>query len=176
MTISIDKLTLANDDAAIDRAIAGIHKKSATLQLDIHKVLVAIAKRWESTGDVRPAVKHVNTLLAKGQLGGMRTNAIKAWVQEFFGFIVVEEGEAKGSFVFGKLKAGALDLVAIVENKWWEFKPEAEYKPMDFDKMLMALLSKAEKRTETATEQDKVDPALIAAVKLARANYIASAH
>lgn len=174
MAISVDKLVRANSEDAITNAITGIHRRSNTLQMDVHLVLCAIAKRWNQTGDIRPAIKHVNHLLQNGQLGGVRTNAIKAWVQEFFGFQLVEAGEAKGTFCKGTIKAP--DLAAIADNRWWEFKPEPEYKPMDFDKMLMALLDKGEKRAATATAEDKVDPALIAAIKAARTNYLGNAH
>lgn len=171
MAVSVDKLTKANDEAAITSAIKSLHKRSNSLQLDIHKVLVVIASRWQASGDIRPAVKHVNYLLQKGEFGAIRTNAIKAWVQEFFKFEVETEGDNAGQFKAGPLKHTGLEMKALMNHRWWEFKPEAPYKPMDFDKLFESLLNKGAQRAEDAKEEDNVDMGLIIHLRKAREEY-----
>lgn len=172
--INFNTLDKVNDEAAITAAIEALHKRSDTLQMDVHKLLVAIAVRWAQTGDVRPAVQHVNKLLEKGKFGGMRANAIKAWVETFFGFKYVTEGERKDSFIAGAVKGADLRLKEIGNTRWWEFKPEAPYKPLDFDKMLLALLKKAEDRSKDAKPEDDIDTGLLEAIRKARAAHIES--
>lgn len=173
-TVTFAKLHLANSEDVITAAINSLHKRSESLQLDLHRTLVAICIRWGQTGDVRPAVKHINHILTKGKLGGVRTNAIRAWVETYMGFTFLEEGDDKGTFKAGKMKGSALNIKELTNNRWWEFKPEPGYKPMDFDKMFLSLMSKAEKRSTEATDADNVDPGMLAALKAARQNYIES--
>lgn len=169
--INFNTLAKLNSDSSMEAAITSLGTRSNTLQLDIHKLLVAVAERWSKAGDVRPAVKHVNMLLdvlATGQ----RLNAIRAWVEVHLGFIYAEDGEFKGTFVKGKRKHTELDIPALTNERWWELKVEAPYKPMNFDAMFAAMISKAEKAD--ASKGDEVDKGLVEALKRAKAEYIES--
>lgn len=169
MKINFNTLAKVNSDASIEAAIGSLAKRSDTLQLDIHKLLVAIGARWAASGDIRPAVKHVNMLI--DTLGkGVRLNAIRSWVEVHFGLTYAEDGEMKGKFVAGKRKATDLDISAMANERWWELKVEPEYKPMDFDKMFNALLAKASKADKS--KGDDVDPGLVHALKAAREEYL----
>ena len=128
MAVNLNKLT----DGDFEGFIAKLHKRIDSNQMDIQRVLVAILSRWEETGDIRPAVKHVN-LMIDGLPSGVRSNAIRAWVETFTGFVYATDGENKGKFVAGKLKAAGLNIKEATAQRWWEFKPEPTYKPMDFE-------------------------------------------
>lgn len=160
------------DDKGIAAAIAKVHQQADSWQLNVHKLLWAIANRWQETGDIRPAVGHVNSLLDKGAMLGARKNAIRSWVEKFFGFVYVTEGEAKDSFIAGKTKAKDLDMDSIRNVRWWEFKPEPAHKPLDFEADLMKLLDKAEKRAALHKDGDNIDLRLLNALKATRSEYI----
>jgi hypothetical protein len=51
------------------------------------------------------------------------------------------------------------------ENHWYNFTPEPEYKPLDLNVLLKALVAKAEKRQQTAKASDQIDPEQLAALK-----------
>ena len=164
-------------DEAIIAAINSLHNRAETLQLDVHKVLVGICARWHEVGDYRPAVAAINLLLEKGKLGGMRTNAVRQWVETFMGLMVVAEGDDKGKFMCPKPKVSGKHLVMaeLVNRRWWEFKPEAEYKPMDFDKLWATMVKKGKQRVaEGVKEADNIDLGMIEAMQKARADYLAS--
>jgi len=161
---AFNKLALVNNEKDITKAIDSLHSRSASLQLDIHKTLVAISTRWSSSGDVRPVAIHINHLLKKEQLTGVRKNAIKAWVQTFMGMVLVEEGENKGAMYAPKeLRDGKhLDVKELTNNRWWEFKPEAEYVPIaDPRKLLENLIKKFEKDRAKAGQSSVVEVTMI---------------
>jgi hypothetical protein len=146
--VAFNNLETVNSEQDITTAINSLHTRGASLQLDIHKTLVAIATRWSTSGDVRPVAKHINHLLTKDQLGGMRKNSIKAWVQTFMGLAVVEEGDNKGMMYAPKdIRDGKhIDVKAVTNNRWWEFKVEADYVPIDDPRKLIEnLIKKLEK-------------------------------
>lgn len=171
-SISFNKLATVNDDASIANAIKSLHTRSDSLQLDIHRLLVAICTRWASSGDVRPVAGHINMLLAKDKLGGIRKNAIRAWVETYMHLRLVEDGDNKGNFYAPKgISSGKhLDIKALTNNRWWEFKPEAEYRPIDDPyKLIAGLVAKMEKDRVHMGEASKVSVEMIEALKAARA-------
>lgn len=166
--VSFAKLHEVNNEAAITKAIDSLHARGDSLQLDIHKTLVAICTRWASSGDVRPVAKHINHLLSKDKLGGVRKNAIKAWVQTFMGMMLVEEGDNKGAMYVPKdIRDGKhLDVKELTNNRWWEFKPEADYTPIaDPRTLLENLIKKMEKDRAKVGEKSVVPEAMIADLK-----------
>ena len=166
--ISFTKLASVNDEAGITAAIKALHTRGDTLQLDVHRLLVAICTRWASSGDMRPVAGHINMLLDKDKLGGLRKNAIREWVEVYMGLKPVEEGENKGQFYVPKLlaKGQHLNLKELANNRWWEFKPEAEYKPIDDPRKLIAsLIAKMEKDVGKMGGESKVTPEMIAGLK-----------
>lgn len=122
------------------KEIDAIAKAGESVQLRVHKLLFKIATDWSASGDVRPAVVGVNYLLGKFP-AGMRSNAIRSWVEVFFGFVGTEDK----LFSAGAVKAKDLDLTAIKNNRWWEFTPEPVYQPItDFNKLVASLVKKGE--------------------------------
>lgn len=171
--MKIDTLMNANDEAALTAAIDSLHRRAGTLQMDIHKILVCIALRWERTGDVRPVVAHVNRLLAKDQMQGVRKNAIRAWVETFLHLTFAEDGDSKGQFIAGKAKAKDLDVKKLTNTRWFEFKPEPDYKPLDPMAALTGMIRKFETDRAKMGEESKVDPAMIEALKALKVGEIA---
>ena len=166
--INFDALSNVTNETGITAAIESLHEAGDSLQLDIHKTLVAICVRWNSSGDVRPVAKHINHLLSKDKLKGTRKNAIKLWVQTFMKMEMVTEGDNKGSFYVPKdIRNGAhLDLSKLTNQRWWELKVEQEYQPID-DPMKLAkgLLKRLESDLVKAGEASKVTPEMIQALK-----------
>lgn len=166
--ICFTKLADVNDEAGITAAIKSLHTRGDTLQLDIHRLLVAICTRWAASGDMRPVAGHINLLLAKDKLGGVRKNAIREWVEKFMGLKLVEEGENKGNFYVPKSLANGkhMNIKELANNRWWEFKPEAEYKPIDDPRKLIAgLIAKMEKDVGKMGDESKVTPEMILGLK-----------
>lgn len=165
--IKIDTLKVDTDFAA-DAARLG--KAGDKVQMDVHRHLYAIAFRWSETGDIRPAVARVNTLIA-AMPKGFRVNAIRQWVEAMFGFEYVEkQGEVPAGFKAGKIKADALPMDDILHKRWYEFTAEAPYKPLNFGAELAKLLKRAGERA-TSAKGDDVDPKLLDAVKRAISTY-----
>jgi hypothetical protein len=170
--INIAKL-VTDADFTADAAL--IHKRVDTVQNDIHRHLYAIAFRWNETGDVRPAVKRVNALL-DAMPKGIRTNAIRAWVEAMLGFEFVEKaGDVAEHFKAGAVKGSALPMDTIINTRWFDFTKEAPYKPLDFGAELAKLLKKAGERVNS-TKGDAVPAGMLDAVSKAVAAYQAEAH
>lgn len=169
--INYSKLALVNSDDAIDAAILSVQKRGDSVQMDIHRILYALTERWHTTGDVRPAVRHVNMLI-DNMPKGIRCNAIRSWVEVHMGMIFAEEGENKGKFVAGKRKAKELDLKGAMNERWFEFKAEAPYKPMNFEQMFATLMTKAAKADPA--KGDEVDKGLVEALAKAKHEYMQS--
>lgn len=160
--------TLATaDEAGFKKAIDSIHTRADTLALEIHKVLVAIAVQWEKTGDVRPVAGRVNYLLAKDKLTMARKNAIKAWVETYLGLTIVEEGDNKGEFYAKKgLSHKSLEIKELTNNRWWEFKPEPEYKPLaSLESELEKLIKRCERDIKELGDGSKVDTTFLTHLK-----------
>lgn len=172
MKVKFSGLGAKTDDATFSAAIASLHTRGETLQMDTHRVLVALAVRWADTGDVRPVVKHVNALIAKGKFAGVRKNAISAWVEAFLGMQVVVEGDNKGLFVKGKLKPADLQINELTNKRWFDYTPEPTYTPLNFDALFSALMKKAQARVKAGVKStDKVDTGLMAVLAEAAAKH-----
>lgn len=160
--INFSKLALANNDDQFLAAIVSIKRRGETVQLDIHLFLMAVASRWATTGDVRPAVKMVNKLI-DALPHGIRSNAIKAWVETHLGF----EWDQSDLFKPGTLKHSDLSIKKLANIRWWEFKPEPDYKPMDFTAAVLTLVKKADDRVRKHDPRDAIDSDTLRAVKFA---------
>ena len=167
-SINFTKLSSVNDEAGITAAINSLHKRGASLQLDIHRVLVAICARWAATGDVRPVSGHINLLIAKDKLEGVRKNAIREWVETYMGLKIITEGDNKGDFYVPKgiNDGNHLQLKELSNNRWWEFKPEPDYKPIADDvKLVKQLIAKMEKDVGKMGDASNVRPDVLAGLK-----------
>lgn len=160
--INFNKLALANSDDQFLAAIASIQRRGESVQLDIHLFLVAVATRWASTGDVRPAIKMVNKLI-DALPSGIRSNAIKAWIETYLGF----KWDQAGMFTPGDMKHADLSIKKLANIRWWEFKPEPEYKPMDFTAAVLTLIKKADDRVRKNDPRDAINGDILRAVKFA---------
>lgn len=166
--ITFNKLAMVNNESDITKAINSLHTRGDSLQLDIHKTLVAICVRWNSSGDVRPVAKHINHLLSNKNMGGIRKNAIKLWIETFMGMKLVAEGDNKGDFYVPKeLRGGAhLDLKELTNNRWWELKVESEYQPIDDPmKLIKGLMKRLENDRAKAGTESKVTPTMLDSLK-----------
>lgn len=169
INLNIAKLV---SDADFTKDAASIAKRGETVQNDIHRHLYAIAFRWNETGDIRPAVKRVNALIA-AMPKGLRLNAIREWVEVMFGFeYVTGTKEQPEHFKAGSIKGSDLPLDTIANKRWYEFKPEAAYKPINFGDDLAKLLKRAGDRANS-TKGDNVDKRLLDAVAKAVAQHAA---
>ena len=167
-SISFTKLASVNDEVGITAAINSLHTRGDSLQLDVHRLLVAICTRWAASGDVRPVAGHINLLLTKDKMGGVRKNAIRAWIETYMGLKLVAEGENKGDFYVPKgINDGKhLHLKELSNNRWWEFKPEPEYQPITDDmKLVKQLIAKMEKDVGQMGEASNVRPDVLAGLK-----------
>ncbi|SEN67424.1 hypothetical protein SAMN05216227_102030 [Pseudorhodobacter antarcticus] len=153
-------------DTAIMAAITANHAEHNSAQLNTHLILVAIAIKWKACGDVRPVVVQINALL-EDMPKGVRSNAIREWAEMCLLLAVAEEGDNKGKFYAPKgVKADALDMEAIKNKRWFEMKPEAPYKPMNFAADLTKLLKRGGDRL-TADKGDEINPELLLAINRA---------
>lgn len=153
-------------DAAIVACIGSVHKRADTLQLDVHRILVAIAAKWQKCGDIRPAVVQVNMLI-DDMPKGVRSNALREWVELYFGFTIAVDGVNKDKFTKeGAVKPDTLDLKELANKRWFDVSKEAPYKPIDFGKDLEKLLKRGGERVNS-TKGDAVDAKLLQAVQAA---------
>lgn len=158
-TVNFDTL---NTDAKITAAIQSIHDTGETLQLQIHKVLVAVAARWAKTGDVRQPVMHVNALLVSDKLKGMRKNAMRVWVEKHLGFVFNEETK---QFVAGKRTAKELSIKDLANAHWWAETPEPEYVPVKPEVAMARMIQQFEKDRAKLGDKSAVTPEMILALK-----------
>lgn len=168
MPISYTKLHEVNDEAGITAAITSLHKRAETLQMDIQRVLAAVAVRWAASGDSRPAVKHMNHLVENTNLKGLRKNAIKTWIETFMGLQVITEGDNAGQFMCPRENNSGkhLEIKTLTNARWWEFTPEQEYQPIaDPAQLIMSLHAKMERDRAKAGEASLVTPEMLAALK-----------
>lgn len=150
------KITLIKTDVAIDKMIMSIASRGSKLQDDTHRVLASIAVRWHDTNDVTVAVRQINALI-ESLPSGWRTNAVKAWVESFLTFVWDTDEKC---FVYNKnrTKISKDDARAAMDTPYWEFKPESEYKPLNLDDMIYALIARAEKRREQGLKDGDIVP------------------
>jgi len=150
-------------EGKIDAAIVSIGKRSASLQMDVHKAAVATLAAWQATGDYRPAVDRINRLIAAFNKGGMRSNALVDWAVAFGGFVYNEQTKL---LVHGKDKAGKhIDLQAAMNEPFWLFKPQSEYKPFVLLDQLLSNLKKADSVLAKPKKGDDVDTKLMMALR-----------
>lgn len=133
------------------------------LQKAVQTYLIQVAARWMETGDARVAVVRTNMLL-KSMPEGMRSNAVKAWVHEFFEF-----QWDKNAFSLGdRTKIDADRFKRLRDTLWHKFKKEPEFQPFD----ILAAFEKFAKRVEAAAADDRNADALpdemLAAIDAAR--------
>ena len=151
------------DNKKIDALIISVCKRSHTVQNDIHKVLCSSLNAWITDGNVAVFTKRINTLI-DGLGGGMRTNAIKAWTENFCGLVWNQE-ESKFVYVKGKTTIDLKTLQTAKAEPFWKFKPESPYKPVDLPESILALINKADKAIDNKNDLDNIPLELLSQLK-----------
>lgn len=146
-------MKLYTNAAEITSAIKSIKTRGVKLSQDIHKTGVSCLAHIEKHGDITL----LNNLLA-ALPAGWRKNALIAWA-EAHGKVSFDTKEK--SFAYDKAKSTDIEGATMIAPE--DFKPEAEYKPMDLDAMIAAIIKKAEKADKA--KGDKVDAAVLAKLK-----------
>lgn len=142
-------MTLIEGATAIDAAIKSIQTRGKSMDRDIHIAACSILNHVEKHGDYTKAIKLVN---AMGQ--SARKNALKDW---FLAFGKLSWNAETKDFTFNK---NAVTMLSeAIAMPFWDFKPEPEYKPFDFNASVQAILSKATKAVERGdiVPQDKIE-------------------
>jgi len=141
-------------DAEVLTSIASISKRGGQLQKDIHRTACSILNRWAVTEDVSTATKHMNMLLDALPVM-VRSNAFKDWGVHMAGLVWSEDD----TFVYhAKRTKITVDQVKAAKAKpFWEFKPEAAYKPTDADAMFLSLIEGLDRKAKKGIDPDKGD-------------------
>lgn len=145
-------MKLITDAKAIDIAIKSIQSRGSKLAKDIHICAVSCLAHIDKHGDITL----LNRLMA-ALPGGWRSNAIKAWSEDHG---KVNWDNTQKAFVYDKSKVSNLEGAIATSPE--EYKPEAEYKPMDLAEAIKALIKKAKDRVNS--ENDNVPEELFNAL------------
>lgn len=158
------KFAFIGSDNDITKEIGKIKTAGQKLQMNIHRVAVSILKRWNETGDCRPALKNMQAL-HDAFPQSLRTNAFKDWAQAYAQMVWEEQAFAWGA---KPVVPTDKDIEAAIGNPFWDFSPEKPYQPIDFTKLIQNVIKKAEKDMKEMGEKSTVDKeALLQLVKLA---------
>lgn len=143
--------------AAINAAISSIQGRGKKLALDIHICAVSTLLHADQHGDITLAAKLVQALPDFS-----RRNALLDWFQAFgkFGW----DADAK-ALTFDKTKK--TQRIEAIETPFWDFKPEAEYKPFVLAAELKKLVDKAVKAQERGDKRDAIPPHILCILKQA---------
>ena len=144
-------MKLYNTDEMIHKAIASVLKRGVSLQKDIHVVACSILRVWNTSGDVSKAVSQTNALV-EAMPGMSRKNALKSWVEAHAGFVWNTD---ENQFVYNakRTKIADDDVRQGIDTPFWDFKPEPEYKPFDLEKVLDAVIDRADKRVKDGVKK-----------------------
>ena len=158
------KITLIKTDSAIDKMIVSIGKRGQSIQSDIHRAGCSIVRRWHDTNDVNTAVRQMNALLNAIPAMG-RANAFKAWVEAYATFVWNTDDKCF-TYHAKRTKISADDAKAAIQTPFWKFKPEPDYKPLNLDDAISALIARADKRRQDGLKDgDDIPSAKIKALK-----------
>ena len=158
------KITLIETDDAINNMIASIARRGKSVQKDIHRAGCSIIRRWHDSSDVNTAVRQMNALLNAIPAMG-RTNAFKAWVEAYATFIWNTE-EKCFAYHAKRTKISSDDAQKAIQTPFWEFKSEPDYKPLNLDDAINALIARADKRRQDGLKDgDNVPAEKIKALK-----------
>lgn len=131
-------MKLLSTKPAIIAAITSIKTRGAKLDKDIWIAAVSAMAHHAEHGN-----PHLINDLVAAMPKGSRVNALRDYILAH-GKVKFNEKEK----VFAHDKEGSFDLEGALKVSWVEFKPEAEYKPMDVMKLVKALAKKVEEADE----------------------------
>ena len=150
-TMLTPKMKLLKGTDAIQKAITSILIRGKKLDRDIHVAGVSCLQHIEEHGDVT-----LLNRLVEAMPKGSRVNALREWA-ECYGKVKFNN-ETR---CFDHCKKSSTLLEDAIETSWVEFKPEPQYKTMNFQDELNKLIAKAYDRADT----DKGDTIDFDAVK-----------
>jgi hypothetical protein len=137
----MSKLKLYATAAEIENATIAFSKAGVRLQSEAHKLACSVLAHVGEHGDIRVVSRFLD-----GFPEMSRVNAVRSWF-EAFGPISFEGNDPK--FVRGaKTRLGE-----ALETPFWQFKPEAEYKPLN----AAAELERLAKRLRTDAKKTGAD-------------------
>lgn len=151
---------LLSSAAEIKAAIESIARRGKKLDQDIQVAALSSMQHHADHGDITL----INRLVAS-MPNGSRVNALKAYIETFGA--VRYDTESK---IFTHNKGKSFDVNEAAKIMWTDFKPEAEYVPINdpfvkFDQ----LVTQFERDMTEMGEKSKVTPEMIAALKSAKA-------
>jgi hypothetical protein len=133
-TAKPEAIKLIEGESGINKLLASIKSRGATLQKDIHVAACSVLAHVGKHGDVRLVSR-----LLESCPDMTRKNAIKAWFEAFGPVSFAEKGEVKHN------PATKLQLATAMGKPFWVFKPEEAYVPMDVTKAFDSFIKKLEK-------------------------------
>jgi hypothetical protein len=159
------KIKLIMGTTAIKAAILSIETRGKKLDNDIQRaacscIFHAGTKAEGGHGDVTLLNRLVEAMPA-----GSRVNALKEFIEKFG---PVRHDDKAKMFVHVKGKPANTD--AAMAKMWTEFKPEPDYKSMDPEKFFDHAVKAMEKDMKELGDASKVTPAMIAGLRLLRAD------
>lgn len=134
--------TLIVGKADIDKAILSIKTAGAKLDGKIQLAALSVLAHIEAHGDIT-----VFESLYAAMPKGARKMALVEWAFKFGKLVANTDAKSKAvkPFLYAKDKVTNLD--GGIAEPWFNFKPEAKPdQAFDFQAMLLALITKAEKR------------------------------
>lgn len=149
-------IKLITDMAKAIKAVEAVQATGAKLADDIHVVACSALYHAQEHGDVTLMQRVVNALP-----GFARRNALLAWAVAFGKFSIDEDGT---NVIYDKHSETKLELA--MAKPFWDFKPEAAFKPFDLQEEMAKLIKRAEKAAKDDRNNLDSDD-LIAARKLA---------
>lgn len=136
------------DKAGIDKSIKSIATRGKKYSNDIHLCAVSCLAHIQDHGDITVLQRLIEALPK-----GWRKNAVMAWA-EAFGRVTFDTTDKV--LVYDKTKA--TNLAGAMEVKPEDFKPEPEYKGLDFTAALIKLVDRASSRLEeNGTPKNEAD-------------------
>lgn len=143
------------DLKALNKAIKSIATRASKLENDIWIAALSCAWHIKQDNQVTP----LNNLIeALGK--GIRTNAVKAYAETF---MAVKWDEKSKKFKYDGSKA--TDMPGCARKSPFEFKPEAEYKPINLPAALARLVKQAEAHAEKGDPRDLIPSDMLIALR-----------
>jgi hypothetical protein len=163
MTKSKSKVTFTYDFEKADSLVAMVAKDGQSLQQKIHNIAVCFLKYWHDNPDQGSVVtEKMNALV---DAAGYHKNALGAWIQMMTPMVLSEENK-KFYIPANVEKLMGKEFIKCRDTTFWEVKPPAQVKAIDFFEDVAKLVAKAQKRIETPKDgvEDHIDRDLMRAV------------
>lgn len=151
--------------AEIDKAIASVTRRAATLQEDIHRTAVSILLIWSNgtaPAKIEPSAASETAKWALDALARLSTASPyhgKAFATWMAAFLPVRYDD--GEWMLDSNKLSPKVFKAAKAEPFYEFAPAPKAKPMDLTAQVHALIDKARKRADKPVDGDNIDSDLL---------------